>query len=108
MTAAQKRASVFDIARKPRRESMPVDIAGLRVESNVPYPAHRAHISGKYDALFERMKPGDSIPCERGIREHICNAMRKWIARKGKADVWCPRSIKAGEDGRARVWLMKR
>jgi hypothetical protein len=108
MTAVQ-RSSAFDIVRtKPQRAPKPVDIGGLRVESGVPYPIHRVHLGGKYEALFESMKLGDSIPCEHTTREHLCNAMRKWIERQGKSAHWCVRSIKRDDSGRARVWLLQK
>lgn len=105
MANASRAVSPFpQAARKTSRRSS-IDPDMLRIESGKPPPADGTRPGrSKFDALFDRMKPGDCVRCEPSERETVRGAMLKWAKRRGKSIA--VRSQSTCADGAARVWML--
>lgn len=95
--------------RAVKRPKPAIDVSMLKVEHNVPPPAYRASINGKYDKQFALMQPGSCVRCEAGETNQISAALRKAIAigRYPALKGCSVRSCERCEDGHARVWALK-
>lgn len=69
-----------------------------------PFPARRV-VASKYDSTFSDMRPGQCIKTEPASVDRVSAAMKKWIERKGRADV-VVRTVRRMEDGFGRVYMM--
>lgn len=60
-----------------------VDIAKLTIADD-PLPTHRNVPGHKYDAVFDKLKPGKCLVCEPGDAGKIGHALNTYLKRKGK------------------------
>ena len=87
----------------PKTNSLPVDIDSLCICDD-PFPAHRSRTDGKYTALLSKLKPGQSIKCQRADVDRIANAIKKHIAQHHPACM--VRTMRNYGDGMGRVWML--
>jgi hypothetical protein len=95
---------------KPRAKSVQrstIHVEDLEVADDPP-PQKRSMGPGRYDELFESMKPGQCIKCEPEHTGAISNALRNWIKRKRKKNlaVQAASHYPACKDKLGRVWLV--
>ncbi len=87
-----------------KKKSTFVDISKL-VISDDPLPTHRSAPGHKYDAVFDKLKPGKCLVCEPGEAGKIGHALNTYLKRKGK-----PGTVRTAQryesDGKGRVWLL--
>jgi hypothetical protein len=81
----------------PKGESM------FEIDST-PFPAKHL-MSSKYDATFSDMRPGQCIKTELENVQKVAGAMKKWLEKKGRADM-VVRLIRKMDDGFGRVYMM--
>lgn len=97
--------SVLNTLKPKKKPTKRIDISLLKI-GNDPFTGRRNTV-GKYDELFNKMKPGQSIECEPNEVNPISHAMRKWLEQTGQLDKYIIRiSSHAGRDNRGRVWLL--
>lgn len=81
-----------------------VDISKLTIADD-PLPTHRSAPGHKYDAVFDKLKPGKCLVCESGEAGKIGHALNTYLKRKGK-----PGTVRTAQryekDGKGRVWLL--
>jgi hypothetical protein len=80
-----------------------VDIDSLKITDD-KYTGRR-YTTYRYDALFGKLKYGQSIQCNKGDASTICNAMRDYLKRKNKKGK--VRSVENWDKTTSRVWLME-
>jgi hypothetical protein len=80
-----------------------VDVDALSITSD-PVPVLRVRGVGKYDALFSKMRLGQSVKCQPENAPTIAQALTKWAARHH--DGARVRYTKRYADGAGRVWLL--
>ena len=102
MSAKHKAINPFDGLVKKKAPDI-VDPSLMKVEHSTPLPSKR-FVAGKYNGLFDQLKPGSCIVCERSEKESVSNALRKWLRNKGMD--WKIVSSMC-EDGHGRVWVVK-
>ena len=81
----------------------------LIVENNFPVPAGRRHVTGKYDAVFSKLKPGGCIKCEPDEAPVIATALVNSIKRdRLKALTGCKvKFFRNRGDGHGGVFVLK-
>ena len=95
----------FPGAPKPERAKRNgVNVDELSISSD-PYVDHRSKPAGKYDALFEKMKPGQCIRCPSEKAANVKTAMDKWLKFTGREGYARARS-RYPADGQGRVWWL--
>lgn len=107
MKTALKVASPFPVVRrKSDRET--VDASLLKIDTTTPPPKPGSRPGhSKYDDLFPKLQPGNSIVCEKHERELIRMALMKWLERRGEKGFNVVSQSRC-DDGHARVWLVKK
>ena len=104
MTAAAKTVSPFaQLVRK--KTTTHIDASMLQLEHNTPIPEGR-RVYGKYDDLFGAMKFGSCVACEPAEMNCVANALRKFLERMKRDGKVI--SVSRCDDGKARVWLVKK
>lgn len=63
-------------------------------------------VRGKYDSLFEKLKPGQCMRVQREDVSKITSALQQWLKKKGKTGRLRARSVENCEDGYGRVWML--
>lgn len=78
----------------------------LEIDDKTPFPASRM-VASKYDEVFAKLRPGQSIKCEAGSSptNRIAGALRKWLQNRGRDDV-VVRIVSKMPDGYGRVFLL--
>lgn len=80
----------------------PIDPSLFTIEHGTTPP--EVSLAGKYDKVFDKLKPGDCVVCEPRECRATRDAMQKWARRRKKAVRIASRS--ACHDGKARVWML--
>jgi hypothetical protein len=102
---AQRTPSPFPtVAKRNARPAQAIDPDLLSVEHSTPRPTAR-RVSGKYDAVFAKLRYGSCVACEPSEMNTVANSLRKWMAREGKPGKVV--SVTRDKDGRARVWMVE-
>lgn len=86
-----------------------IDPEMLVVEHNVTPPKTRSVIGGKYDPVFEKLKPGSAVRCEPDECGPIVASLTKRLSqgRYPTLKGCVVRSCKRCDDGHARVFVLK-
>lgn len=71
---------------------------------NTPFPEKRL-VASKYDETFNNLRPGQCLKVDPERVSTTCGALKKWIGRTGRKDVFV-RSVKSMPDGYGRVWML--
>ena len=101
-TFAGNRHPVTKLSMKKPPEYTPVD--GLSITSD-PLPARRTLPNLKYEAVFKRLKPGQSVKCEPQHVGRIASALRKHMERSG-IDGHIKTVMRYPSDQMGRVWML--
>lgn len=80
-----------------------VNLQSLKITDD-PYVGRRV-INYRYDFLFNKLKYGQSISCEKANVGTICNALRDYLRRHGKKGK--VRSVEHFDETTGRVWLLE-
>lgn len=88
--------------KKPAKKQF-VDLDSLKIVDD-EYTGKRK-TQHRYDALFSKLKYGQSISCPKGNASTICNALRDYIKRKNKKGK--VRSVENFDKTTSRVWLLE-
>jgi hypothetical protein len=90
------------VATKPERH--PVEVESLKIADD-PYVDHRSRPVGKYDALFQKLKPGQCVVCPPERAPNVKSAMDKWLKATGREGSARARS-RYPADNMGRVWWL--
>lgn len=90
---------------KPKTSPRIINPADLSI-CNDPLPDVRPSPEGKYNALFTKLKYGQSLKCPQGSSPKIATALKSWLAKHKKPGK-VQGQVRYGEDGTDRVWLLE-
>lgn len=85
----------------PKKRS--IDLDSLRITDDA-YTGRR-YTNHRYDPIFKKVKYGQSIACNIGDAQSLCNAFRDYLKRTGKKGR--VRSVEQFDKTSARVWLLE-
>ena len=78
--------------------------ANIEIDTDVPFPAERAPVGGKWTPLLERMPVGGSCLVPAGVSgEAIRHASDSWAKREGNGAKFAVRKTAHGQ----RIWRIK-
>lgn len=87
---------------KPAKKRL-VDLETLKITDD-KYEGRR-YSQYRYDPIFNKLKVGQSISCQKGDAGTICNALRDYLKRKNKKGK--VKSVEHYDKTSSRVWLME-
>lgn len=78
----------------------------IQIDTTTPYAAIKRQVTSKYDAVFQQLKPGQSLVVAPDDAQKVSQALRKWLEARGKKDQFDVKLVAKMPDGKGRVWLL--
>lgn len=88
---------------KTKTAKRSIDISAIKITDD-QYTGRR-YTQHRYDPIFSKMKYGQSLSCNIGDAQSLCNALRDYLKRKNKKGK--VRSVEQFDKTSARVWLLE-